>query len=138
MIKTIKDEIIKLLNTLEGFKGVYGYPQNNPTGYPYCYVVWEDNEAEVLTNREDRIAVKFIITTVQEKVEELKGKAKAEATTINRAWAIESLFRDNNDLGITNVLRVLPTRSVKKYDATADRIILETEVVVQAIAEVST
>lgn len=74
---------------------------------------------------------------VQEKLEEFKGRENAERTTKDRAWKIETLFRENNNLGLENVLRVLPIESRKTYDANATRIILEVLLRVQIIAPVT-
>lgn len=137
MINTIQAEIIKLLKeNLGEIKGFYEYPETNPIGYPYVWITWEGNESEELTNTHDRVNITFKITMVQEKLEELKGRKNAEITTKDRAWKIETLFRENNNLGLDNVLRVLPVESVKTYDGTATRIILETIVKAQVVAPV--
>ena len=136
MIQEIKDEIKTLLDTLDDIKGVYENPQSDTIGYPYIYLTWQGNESELITNREDRVTLIYKVTLVQEKTEDLKGRANAEKTTMNRAWALEKLFREKNDLGMAEVVRVIPMNTTKTYDASSTRIILETELRVQIIAEV--
>jgi hypothetical protein len=138
MIKTIYDKIVTLLKTLDEIKKIYENPESNPKGYPYAWVVWEGNESQELTNSEDRITMNFKITLVQEKLEDFKGRKEAEETTKDRAWKIEELFRDNNDLGLSSVLRVLPTSTTKSYDPDSKRIILETLLSIQVVGSVST
>ncbi len=136
MIQTIQAKIKTLLDTLDDVVGVYENPQAETTGYPYIYLTWEGNESELITNQEDRVTLIYKITMVQEKIEELKGRSAAEKTSRVRAWDIETLFRENNDLGLASVLRVLPVSTTKRYDASSTRIILETRVQVQILAEV--
>lgn len=135
MIETIFQAIKTELLTLEDIKEVYAYPESNPKGYPYCYITWENNESEVLTNREDRVIITYRITMVQEKIEDLKGRKNAETTIRNRQWDLESLFRENNNLGINNVLRTQPVNAIKTY--VDGRIVTETELRVQVLAEVN-
>jgi len=137
MINTIKNKIITLLGGVDEIIAVYGYPENNPDGYPYIFVTWETNESEELNNTQDSVYIRYKITLVQEKLEELKGRENAEITTEDRAWKIETIFRENNDLGLTDVLRVLPVNTIKRYDAQAGRIILETIVQVHTFADVT-
>jgi len=136
MINLINKQIIGLLESIPEIKGVYEYPESNPTGYPYIFITWEGNESSELTNTQDNVYLKYKITLVQEKLEDFKGRKNAEITTADRAWKIENLFRENNDLGLSNVLRVLPVETIKKYDSSATRIILETSIRVHIIAEV--
>lgn len=136
MIDTIKQAIIGLLKNIPEIIAIYDYPENNPKGYPYAFVTWEGNESSELTNTQDSIYLNFRITLVQEKLEDLKGRKNAEITTEDRAWKMETLFRENNDLGMANVLRVLPMETRKIYDATATRIILEISLKVHIIANV--
>jgi hypothetical protein len=137
MINTIKDKIKELLDTIPEIKGIYECPENNPTGYPCAWAVWEGNESDELNNSEDRVTLKFMITLVQEKLEDFKGRKNAEIVTNDRAWKIEELFRKNNSLDLTNVLRVLPVETTKSYDASATRIILNTLLRVQIVSGVT-
>ena len=138
MIQTVKAKIKELLDSLDEIVEVYEYPENNPEGYPYIFITWEGNESSELTNTQDTVFIHYKITLVQEKLEAFKGREDAEITTEDRAWKIESLFRDNNDLGLDNVLRVLPVDTIKRYDAQATRIILETILKVHVVANVTT
>jgi len=135
MINTIFDAIKTELLTLEDIKAVYAYPESNPTGYPYCYITWENNESEIMTSQEDRVIITYRITMVQEKIEDLKGRRNAETTIRDRQWKLEELFRENNDLGISNVLRTQPINTIKTY--VDGRIVTETELKVQVLAEVN-
>lgn len=136
MINTIKNKIKELLGGIEEIIGVYDYPETNPKGYPSAWVDWEGNESSELTNQQDSVFLKYKITLIQEKLEEFKGRKNAEITTADRAWKIETLFRENNDLGLGNVLRVLPVETEKIYDASATRIILNITLRVQIVADV--
>lgn len=137
MINTIQSAIKTLLLTIPDIRGVYEYPEGNPIGYPYMWITWDSNESDELTNQQDRITIKYKIVLVQEKIAELKGRQNAEITTKDRAWKIETLFRENNNLGLSSVLRVLPMESKKTYDSQATRIILETILKVEVVANVS-
>jgi len=136
MINTIYNKIVTLVKTLDDIKEVCEFPQGNPKGYPYAWITWDTTESSELTNREDSVFITYKITLVQEKIEELKGRKNAEITTKDRAWKIEELFRENNDLGMDGVLRVLPVNTIKRYDASATRIIIETIIRVHIISEV--
>jgi hypothetical protein len=137
MINELQTEIAKLIKQVPGVKAVYEHPEAKSVGYPFVWIEWVNNESEVLTNVSDRITLTYKITMIQEKFEQLKGRKNAEITTKDRAWRIEKLFRDNNDLGSSSVLRVLPVSSVKSYDDNSTRIVLETTVRVQVTAPVS-
>ncbi|XOB41798.1 MAG: hypothetical protein ACKKMS_00140 [Candidatus Nealsonbacteria bacterium] len=136
MINTIKNKIIELLGGIDEMKGIYDYPETNPKGYPFMFVLWEGNESEELTNTQDSIYLNYKITLVQEKLEDFKGRKNAEVTAEDRAWQIETLFRENNDLGLGNVLRILPVGTAKRYDAQATRIILEIMIKVHIVENV--
>lgn len=137
MINTIRNKIVALVRTLDYIKAVYAYPEVKPSGYPYAVVLWEGNEAEAITNQQDRVNVIFKITLVQEKMEELKGRRIAENIANDRAYSIESLFRGNNDLDLPNVLRVLPIETKKTYDNSATRIVVETTIKVLVLENVN-
>lgn len=135
MIQTIFNKIKEQLETLSYIKGVYEYPQNNPTGYPYCFLEWIQNESEVLNNEADRIIIIYKITVVQEKIEELKGRKDAEKTIMDRQWKLEELFRSNNNLQLDCILRIEPIQSIKSYQN--ERVVTETTLRVQAISSVN-
>lgn len=137
MINTIKTAIIGLLNGLEGIKNVFGYQnQDAQGGYPYICVIWESNEAEVITNSQDRVRATFKISLFQEKFEQLKGREAAETTSDDRTHKIEKVFRDNNDLGLSDVLRVLPVNSKKTYIDGGTRIQVEVSLSVEFLQDV--
>lgn len=116
---------------------VYNYPEYKPTGYPYAYIDFKGDEEEVLNNRQDRTNYEFEVVIIQEKMEEFKGRAEAEETAMERAYAVSEQFRANNDLGLADVLRVVPLKVVKTYVDGATRIRLTITLVVQTIEEVS-
>lgn len=138
MIQTILNKIKDKLGTLTDIVAVYDYPVITSEGYPYAFITWDGNESEVLTNYEDSVIMNYTITLVQEKMEELKGRQNAEITAMNRAWEIEELFRKNNDLDTTGVLRVLPVSTIKKYNNDATRIILEIKLKIQVVVSITT
>lgn len=138
-IQEVQNKIIELLGEIEGLKGVYSYPEiSGKDGYPYIFVIWESNDSEILTNANDRVKMSFKVVLVQEKLSSFRGPAAAEAVSNDRVWKIEKIFRDNNDLEIAGVLRVLPVSSKKTYDNSEPRIIVESVVEVEAIASVTT
>jgi len=140
MINTIKTAIIGLLNGLEGIKAVYSYPEpesNKDSGYPYIFVVWESNESEIITNVQDRVRATYKIYLLQEKLEKFKTRAGAESTSDDRTYKIENLFRANNDLGVSGVLRVLPLSAKKTYVDGGTRIQVEVSLEVEFLEEVS-
>jgi hypothetical protein len=134
MITEIKEKIITAVQSVDDIVGTYGYPLENATGYPYAYVTWVGNTAERIDNHRQRIVLTYSIIVVQEKIEELKGRANAELTSEARAEAIEKKIRESKDLGSSNVLMVLPVRMTKRYDDSSTRIILEAEVAVELLA----
>lgn len=138
MINTLNQAIIALLETLTDLKGVYDYPETSgKDGYPFAYSIFDGDESEVLTNGSDRVRAKFQIFLFQEKFENLKGRRNAEITSNDRTYKIAKLFRDNNDLGLSNVLRVLPVSSKKSYVDGATRIQVEISLSVEYTQNVS-
>lgn len=138
MINTIKNAIIGFLETLEGIKNVAGYiDSEGKKGYPYICVVWDSNESEIITNAQDRVRANYKIVLLQEKLEQFKTRAGAESTSDDRTYKIEKLFRDNNDLGLSDVLRVLPVSSKKTYIDGGTRIQVEVSIIVEFLQNVS-
>lgn len=138
MINTIKNAIIGFLETLEGIKNVVGYiDSEGKKGYPYICVVWDSNESEIITNAQDRVRANYKIVLLQEKLEQFKTRAGAESTSDDRTYKIEKLFRDNNDLGLSDVLRVLPVSSKKTYIDGGTRIQVEVSIIVEFLQDVS-
>jgi hypothetical protein len=137
MIAQIKTAIIGLLQSLTDLKAIYAYPEPDAkAGFPYAIVTWDRNQSDVITNQQDRVALTFRVRCIQEKMENHKGREAAEITSDDRVAKIEALYRDNNDLGLSNVLRVLPMESTKTYDSGGTRIITETLVKVEVLANV--
>lgn len=138
MINQIKTAIIGLLNGLEGIKNVFGYQnQDAQGGYPYICVIWENNESEAITNSQDRVRATFKISLFQEKIEQFKGREAAETTSDDRTYKIEKLFRDNNDLGLSRVLQVLPVSSKKTYIDGGTRIQVDVSLSVEFLQDVT-
>lgn len=138
MINTIKNAIIGFLETLEGIKNVSGYiDSEGKNGYPYICVVWEANESEVITNAQDRVRANYKIVLLQEKLEQFKTRAAAEITSDDRTHKIEKVFRENNDLGLSSVLRVLPVSSKKTYIDGGTRIKVEVSLSVEFLQDVT-
>lgn len=134
MITEIKEKIIQALEDIDDIVAVYGHPTSNASGYPYIYVTWQGNTAERIDNHRQRIVLTYSVIMVQEKIEELKGRANAEKTTEDRAEQIERVIRESKNLGSSNILMILPVRTIKTYDSAATRIILEAEVAVELLA----
>ncbi|HOM27351.1 MAG TPA: hypothetical protein PKV21_07585 [bacterium] len=133
MINTILNKIYTELKKIDYIADVFTYPPENPKGYPYCWIVWEGNESQVLTNYQDRVIITYKITLVQEKLEELKGAKNAEETAEKRCWEIENLLRG---LEIENVLRIVPVETIKTYDSNSTRIILEFNIKVELVVDI--
>ena len=137
MIQIIKNRVIELLGTIPEIKKIFSYPDSSgKDGYPYLMVTWERNDNDVLDSARDRVVMTFKLTLVQEKLADFKGADNAEKTTDDRAYKIEQLFRDNNDLGLPAVQRVWASETVKSYDSSATRIIISTNLKVQTFANV--
>lgn len=138
MLNTINNAIVGLLETLQDLKKSYDYPEaSGKDGYPFAYSIFDGDESEVLTNASDRVRANFKIVLVQEKFEPTKGRRNAEITTNDRIYKIEKLFRDNNDLGIDSVLRVLPSSSKKTYIDGGTRIEISISLQVEFIQNVT-
>jgi hypothetical protein len=101
---------------------VYNYPEFKPTGYPYAYIDFRGSESIELNNREDRVSYLFEVALIQEKFEELKGRANAENTARERDFAVSEAFRNNGDLDLDSVIRVKPLKSEKTYVENGTRI----------------
>jgi len=116
-IKTIRDKIADILGGISNIQAVYKYPRLEvaDSGYPYAWVVWKNQESEVLTNREDIITYEFEINLIQEKIEEFKGREAAEETTMSRAYDICEAFRAKNRLDLDDVIRTMPISIEKLY-----------------------
>jgi hypothetical protein len=136
MIDTITNKIVEILETVTDIVQVEKFPIHKPEGYPYAFVLYNGDESEVLTNRHDKVTYRFSITLIQEKFEDFKGREAAEATTIDRAFTIAEKFRENNDLGINGVKRVLPLKTTKEYIESGTRIQLTVELLVETIEDV--
>ncbi len=128
MIITLRNAIKGILESIVDETGtrkivvVYNYPETNPTGYPYAYVLYKGDESEELTNTEERVTYTFEVNLIQEKIEELKGRANAESTTMERSYEISEAFREG--LTTSGVLRVRPIKTEKTYVDNSTRIAL--------------
>jgi len=130
-IVTIKGKIKGILEAIVQEDGtrtivvVYNYPESKPTGYPYAYINYLGDVSEVHSNTQDLVEYTFEINLIQEKLEDFKGRADAEATAEARAYSINEAFRADNDIGLTDVLRVMPVETVKSYSEGNTRIVLK-------------
>jgi hypothetical protein len=136
MIKTIRDKIVTLLNAVDDIKAVYKYPKLKAEGYPYCWVVWKDQESSELTNTQDSVIYEFEISMIQEKIEDFKGREDAEDTTIDRAYTISNAFRAKNSLDLAGVVRTMPIKVVKEYVDNNTRIQIKVVLAVQTVETV--
>ena len=143
-IVTIKGKIKDVLESIVEDGGstrkiviVYNYPESNPTGYPYDWIDYKGDVSEVHSNRSDSVEYAFEVNLIQEKLEDFKGREAAEATTEDRSYDINEAFRADNDLGLDDVLRVMPVETVKSYVDGNTRIKLKILLKVQALEEVS-
>jgi hypothetical protein len=57
----IRPQIKSLLQTVTKIQEVKGYPSLKFSGYPACYVIPSDNEADYETNRENQRVYAFIV-----------------------------------------------------------------------------
>ena len=143
MIVTLRDAIkTKLEAVIQGdgtstISIVYTYAESKPEGYPYAYILYKGDSSEALTNTTDRVVYTFEITLVQEKIEELKGRANAETTAMNMAEAMAEAFRDDNNLSTVGVLKTRPIKTEKIYVDNATRIALKMTLEVETIEQVT-
>jgi len=130
-IVTIKGKIKGILEAIVQEDGtrkivvVYNYPETKPTGYPYAWIGYVGDVSEVHSNVSDMVEYAFEVNLIQEKIEDHKGRADAEATAEAVAYDINEAFRADNDLGLSDVLRVMPVETIKSYVGGATRIMLK-------------
>ena len=144
MIITLRDKVKTYLEAIVDDLGtrtihvVYNYPESKPTGYPYAYIMYLGDESEELTNSQERVTYTFEVNLIQEKIEELKGRANAESTSMTRAYSIAEKFRASDDLGIAGVLKVRPIKTEKSYVDSNTRIQLKTILEIETVENIST
>ncbi len=135
----------KIKNTIEGvvqddgtskITVVYNYAESQPTSYPYAIIDFKGSEEEVHSNRQDSVNYEFEVKIVQEKMEEFKGRANAEETTLERCYSVCQAFRENNDLELSGVIRVYPLKTEKSYVDGGIRIQLTITLIVQVLEEI--
>ena len=142
-IVTIKGAIKGILEAIVQDDGtrsivvVYNYPESKPTGYPYAYINYLGDVSEEHSNRSDLVEYTFEINLIQEKIEDFKGREDAEATAEARSYDINEAFRVDNDLSLSDIIRVLPAETVKSYVEGATRIQLKIILKVQTLETVS-
>lgn len=142
-IVTIKGKIKSVLEAIVQEDGtrkivvVYNYPESKPTGYPYAWIDYKGDVSEVHSNSEDMVEYTFEVNLIQEKIEDFKGREDAEATTEARSYDINEAFRADNDLGLGDVIRVMPIETIKSYVEGATRIQLKIILKVQALETIS-
>lgn len=142
-VVTIKGKIKDTLEAIVQDDGtrkivvVYNYPESKPAGYPYAWIDYKGDVSEVHSNLDDMIEYTFEVNLVQEKIEDFKGRADAEATAEAMAYAISEAFRADNDLGLGDVIRVLPIETIKSYVDGTTRIMLKTILKVQTLEQVT-
>ena len=141
-IVTLRDAIKSKLETVIQGDGtstisiVYTYAESKPEGYPYAYILYKGDNSETLSNTYDRVIYTFEITLVQEKIEELKGRANAEATAMNMAEAIAEAFRADNNLSTAGVLKTRPIKTEKIYVDNSTRIALKILLEIETIEQI--
>jgi hypothetical protein len=137
MFNTINQAIVGLLETLTDLKKVYDFPETSGNdGYPFAYSIYTGDDSETTTNAQDRVRAEYKIFLCQEKFENSKGRRNAEITSNDRTYKIEKLFRDKNDLGMANILRVLPVSAKKTYIDGGTRIQIEITLQVEFLQNV--
>lgn len=136
-IKGILEAIVEDGGSTRKIVVVYNYPENKPTGYPYAWINYIGDVSEVHTNLKDKVEYTFEINLVQEKMEDFKGREDAEATIEAMSYDISEAFREDNDLGLTDVLRVMPVETVKSYVDGNTRIKLAVSITVQTLEEIT-
>lgn len=130
-IITIKGKIKDVLEAIVQDDGtrkivvVYNYPESKPIGYPYAWIDYKGDVSEVHSNVDDLVEYTFEVNLIQEKIEDFKGREDAETTTETRSYDINEAFRATNDLGLADVIRVLPIETIKSYVDGATRIQLK-------------
>jgi len=136
-IKDILEAIVEDGGSTKKIVVVYNYPETKPTGYPYAWINYVGDVSEIHSNRDDSVEYTFEVNLIQEKMEYFKGRADAEATIEAMSYTINEAFRADNDLGLTDVLRVRPIETVKSYVDGNTRIKLAISITVQTLEEIS-
>lgn len=136
-IKTALEAIVETGGTTQKIVVVYKYPESKPTGYPYAYINYLGDVSEEHTNVSDLVEYTFEVILIQEKIEDFKGREDAEATAEGRAYDINEAFRNDNDIGLSDVVGVRPIETVKSYVEGNTRIQLKTILKVQTIEEIT-
>jgi len=144
MIVTLRDAIKTKLEAIVQDDGtrkivvVYNYAESKPTGYPYAYVLYKGDESIELTNTEERVTYTFEVVLIQEKTEDLKGRADAEATAMDRAEEIAETLRSADSMDTAGVIRVRPIKTEKTYVEGATRIQLTITLEIETVETIST
>ena len=142
-IVTIKGKIKGILEAIVDESGtrtitiVYNYPESNPDSYPYCWIDYKGDVSEVHNNVQDMVEYTFEVNLIQEKLEDFKGREDAETTTERRSYTINEAFRADNDIGLSDVLRVMPVETVKSYVEGNTRIMLKIILKVQTLETIT-
>ncbi len=142
-IVTIKGKIKDILEAIVQGDGtrsivvVYNYPESKPTGYPYAWIDYKGDISEVHSNVQDMVEYTFEVNLIQEKMEDFKGREDAEATAEGRAYDINEAFRADNDLGLSDIIRVMPVETIKSYVDNATRIQLKIILKVQTLETIT-
>jgi len=136
-IKSVLEAIVEDGGATRKIVVVYNYPESKPTGYPYAYINYLGDTSEVHSSREDLVEYTFEVILIQEKIEDFKGREEAEATAEGRSYDINEAFRADNDLGLSDVLRVMSIETIKSYIEGNTRIQLKVILKVQTLEAIS-
>lgn len=135
-IKSILEAIVETGGSTRKIVVVYNYPEVKPTGYPYAWLNYVGDVSEVHTNQTDLVEYNFEVNLIQEKMEAFKGRADAEATIEAMSYSINEALRADNDLGLSDVVRVKPIETIKSYIDGNSRIKLKIAVAVQTLEQI--
>ena len=144
MNSTIFDAIIDKLKALDFLKGsdgtvrVYEYPTTKTPGYPSAYAVYEGEISEILDNQRDKVTYQYMIRIIQEVFEEVGfTPLKGEKVARDRTYEVCGVFRADNDLGISGVLRVTPIKTDKGYINNNTQIVIDITLNVETVETIT-
>ena len=142
MRKEIVDAIYNLLSNITSLKGsdgtirIYKYPKSDPDGYPAVLIGSMGMESRITDTHTDLRDYIFSVRLVQEKISDNFGAEKAERVAMQREDDILTELDNNNDLGLSYILRTLPAKNQWGYADNNHRIVIDFTLKVQVTATI--
>jgi len=133
----IKDivEAVKFESGTSRIVVVYKYPTQDTTGYPFAVLTFAEVNEDVHSNRQNLVSYRYKLNVFQEKTDWLGGEEKAELVAEDRTYELGKAFRENSNLGMNDVIRVVPVKAVKDYVGT--QIIIRFDIIAQVLENIN-